>query len=90
LSISTDGGATFTNRTTANGLGDNYVRKVYVFGSRIYAATNGGVSISTDGGATFRNFSTANGLGSNIVLSAYVVGSKVFVGTDGGGLSISN
>ena len=29
LSISTDGGATFTNRTTTEGLGNNFVRGVF-------------------------------------------------------------
>ena len=55
LSISTDGGATFTNRTEEDGLGSNMMRGVYADGSTIYAATWGGLSISTDGGATFTN-----------------------------------
>ena len=38
---------TSTNRTAADNLGDNYVRGVYVVGSTVYAATNGGVSIGT-------------------------------------------
>lgn len=53
LSISTDGGATFTTKTTANGLGGNTVRGVSAIGSTIYAATDGGLSISTNGGSTF-------------------------------------
>ncbi|MFH1263856.1 MAG: hypothetical protein V1495_10510 [Pseudomonadota bacterium] len=54
MSISTDGGATFTNRTTADGLGDNDVNGVFAVGSTVYAATDGGgLSISTDGGTTF-------------------------------------
>ncbi len=48
LSISTDGGATFTNRTTADGLGNNVVLGVYADGGTIYAATQGGLSISAD------------------------------------------
>ena len=47
LSISIDGGATFTNRTDANGLGNTLVNGVYADGSTIYAATRGGLSIST-------------------------------------------
>ena len=42
LSISTDGGATFTTYTTANGLGSNFVLGVYADGATVYAATNGG------------------------------------------------
>jgi hypothetical protein len=48
LSISTDGGTTFTNKTTTDGLGDDLVIGVYVDGSNVYAATQGGLSISTD------------------------------------------
>ena len=54
LSISNDGGATFTNYT--NGLGSNFVNGVYAQGSTVYAATLGGLSISTNGGATFTNY----------------------------------
>ena len=39
-------GLSFTNTTTANGLGDNTVNGVYASGSTIYAATDGGLSIS--------------------------------------------
>ena len=67
LSISTDGGNSFTNKTTANGLGSNIVYGVYAVGRTVYAATVGGLAISTDGGNTFTNKTTANGLGSNIV-----------------------
>jgi ABC-type phosphate transport system substrate-binding protein len=37
---------TFTNYTTANGLGSNFMRGVYASGSSIYAATSGGLSIA--------------------------------------------
>ena len=49
LSISTDAGSSWTNYTTANGLGDNQVRGVYASGSTLYVATNGsggGLSIA--------------------------------------------
>ena len=95
LSISTDGGATFTNKTTANtanGLGSNDVRGVFVVGSTIYAATKdttygygsptkGGLSISTNGGTTFTNKTIADGLGSNNVNTVFVDGSTIYVGT---------
>ena len=48
LSISTDGGANFTNKTTADGLGDNVVHGVFVDGTYVYAATDGGLGISSD------------------------------------------
>jgi hypothetical protein len=39
-------GLSFTNYTTANGLGNNSVRGVYASGSSIYVATEGGLSIA--------------------------------------------
>lgn len=85
-----DGAActSFTNRTTANGLGSHEVRGVYVAGGTIYAATYGGLSISTDGGATFSNRTTAQGLGDSTVNAVFVVGNTVYAATRGG-LSIS-
>ncbi|MFM7587427.1 MAG: hypothetical protein ACKO6M_10450, partial [Bacteroidota bacterium] len=47
LSISTNGGTSFTNYTTANGLGNNSVNGVYASGSTVYAATYGGLSLSS-------------------------------------------
>lgn len=71
LGISTDGGETFTYRTTADGLGSNIVRGVYADGATVYAATAGGLSISTDGGATFTN--RANGLDDYAVFGMFGV-----------------
>jgi hypothetical protein len=75
LSISTDGGVSFTNRTTTNGLIHNKVYNVFAVGSTVYAAVvgsgllvggayDGGLSISTDGGATFTNRTTKYGMSS--------------------------
>ena len=82
LSISTDGGATFTNKVTGSTNG------VFVSGTNVYAATAGGLSISTDGGSTFANKTTANGLGSNTVFGVFASGTNVYAATFGG-LSIS-
>jgi len=38
----------FTNKTTADGLGNNGVNGVYADGSNVYTATDGGLSISAD------------------------------------------
>lgn len=89
LHISTDGGTSFTARTTANGLGSNNVLGVYASGANIYAATLGGLSISTDGGASFINRTTANGLGSNSVNKVNVINSVIYASTFDGGLSYS-
>jgi hypothetical protein len=89
LRMSTDSGNTFTNRTTASGLGSNSVPHMYVSGSMVYAATGGGLSISTDGGNTFTNRTTANGLPSDEVNYVAIVGSTIYAGTPRG-LAISN
>jgi hypothetical protein len=88
LSISEDSGMSFTNYTSANGLGSNIVHSVEVSGSVIYAATDNGLSKSNDGGASFTNYTTANGLGSNKVNDVYISGSVIYAATDNG-LSIS-
>ncbi|MFM8860947.1 MAG: cadherin-like beta sandwich domain-containing protein [Acidimicrobiia bacterium] len=79
---------TFTNRTTADGLGHNSVRGVAVDGSTVYAATQSGLSISTNGGTSFTNRTTTNGLGNNEQNGVAVSGSTVYAATVGG-LSIS-
>jgi hypothetical protein len=88
-SVSTDLPTTFTNRTTANGLGSDIVNGVYVDGQNVYAATEGGLSISSDGGMTFSNRTMANGLGSKNVIRVIANGSNVYAATQGG-LSISS
>ena len=88
LSISTNGGASFTNKTTTDGLGSSNVFDVYASGSTVYAATGGGLSISTNGGASFTNKTTTNGLGSDNVFDVYASGDTVYAATFVG-LSIS-
>jgi hypothetical protein len=88
LSISTDSGASFNNKTMAEGLGANRVDGVAVSsdGTKIYAATEGGLSISTDSGASFSNKAPTEGLGDNEVLGVTLSsdGTKVYAATDGG------
>ena len=91
LSISTNSGSTFSNKTkTANGLGNDLVNGLFVSSTKIYAATAGGLSISDNEGATFSNKTTANGLGSNIVNDVFVdaTGNNIYAATLSG-LSIS-
>lgn len=95
LQISTDNGQTFTTRTTANGLGSDFVNKVYATGSNVYAATTNGLSISTDGGATFTNRTTANGLAANSIQEVFALGNTIYVatpnanGSNGSALNVS-
>jgi len=89
LSVSANGGASFTNYTTANGLGNNQVNGIYVNGDTVYASTQGGLSISVNGGAAFTNYTTANGLGYNIVNGAYTQGNMLYAAT-AMGLSVSS
>ncbi len=64
LSISTDGGNTFANRTSADGLADNTAQGgVYVSGKNVFTgtATTEGFAVSTDGGASFTTYSSTKG-----------------------------
>ncbi|RAJ93002.1 Leucine-rich repeat (LRR) protein [Larkinella arboricola] len=88
LSISTNGGQHFTNRTTDHGLGHNRVYGVYTQGNTVYAATYRGLSISTDGGQHFTTRTTADGLGYKRVYGVYAQGNTIYAATEGG-LSIS-
>jgi len=89
LAISVDGGASWVKKTTADGLGSNCVKSVYVAEDVIYAATDGaGLSISADGGETWTIKQTAQGLPSALVNSVFAIGDSVFVATEGG-LSMS-
>ncbi len=84
VSISTDGGANFVNRTTLDGLGNNSVIDVFVSGSNVYAATTGGLSISTTGGGalSFTNYNQAgNGLGNDNVRGVFVSGGTIYAAT---------
>ena len=90
LSISTNGGTSFTTKTAiANGLGDDYVYGVFAAGGVIYAATNGGLSISADGGTSFTNKTTISGLGDNLVYGVFAAGGVIYAATFAG-LSISH
>lgn len=83
--ISSDGGSTWGGlKTTADGLGDNYVSKIAVSGTTIFAATNAGISKSTDSGATFTNTNTTTPLGYNVVTALAFAGTNVFIGYYGG------
>lgn len=87
--ITTDRGATFDTRTNANsGLASDTVRRVYVSGTTVYAATEEGLSVSTNGGVTFTTYTPANGLGDLGTNAVYVSGGKVYVATYNG-VSIS-
>lgn len=91
LSISTDGGNTFTNKITNGNPSSNSIRGVAVSSSgAIYVATAfDGVNISTDGGSTFSSKKTAQGLTNNNTRGVAVdANGKIFVATMTG-LSIS-
>lgn len=80
---------TFVNRTTANGLGVNTVRTIYVDGQNVYAATSSagvgyGLSISSDGGQTFVTRTVSNGLGHNTIDGIWASGSTVYAATNNG------
>ncbi len=82
--VSVEAQVTYTKKTTADGLGNNRVRSIFVDGENVYLGTDGGISISTDGGATFVNRTTADGLPHNTVYSVFGNGTEVYAGTVGG------
>lgn len=89
LALSTDGGWTFTTRTTTDGLASNTVRRVVADDNgNIYAATDQGLSISADGGQSFTTRTTADGLGNNSINDVRVDNGTVYAATRSG-LSIS-
>jgi hypothetical protein len=68
VSISSNGGTSFIDYTSADGLsnpGDNWVSAIGVDGNLVGAATDYGISISTDGGKSYLNYNADYGLGSN-------------------------
>lgn len=92
LAISYDGGLSFKNFTTANGLGGNKVTDVKVDANGvIYASTYGGLGISNDGGNSFVNRTAAdNGIVNiNNQINALDIGNnKIYLAT-GSGVSVS-
>ena len=91
LSISKDGGNTFTNKITNGNSGSNSIRGVAVSstGVILVATTFDGINISTDGGNTFTSKKATDGLASNNTQGIAVDATGyIYVATDNG-LSIS-
>ena len=88
VSVSVDGGLTFVNRTTADGLGGDHIFDLFIDNGVLYAGLSGGLSISTDNGVTFVNRTVADGLGSPYVRGVFAAGNRVYAATHEG-LSIS-
>jgi hypothetical protein len=89
LSVSSDGGTTFTNYdNNNNSLGENNVMSVFVDGTKIYAGTyGGGLRVSTDGGTNFNHLSNMTG---SMVREVVVDGNTLFVATFDAGLWFSS
>jgi hypothetical protein len=83
LLISSDGGSSWVKKTTADGLGDDNVGRIFGFGGAIYTGTgwdsDEGLSISTDGGATWATKTTANGLWDDGIRAVFVSDGKIYV-----------
>ena len=67
FSVSHDGGVSFTNRNTSDGLPVNGAVGVFADGLDVYVATTKGLGVSHDGGVRFSTLTTADGLPSNSV-----------------------
>jgi hypothetical protein len=88
LSISTNGGSSWSLKTTADGLGANYLTGVFASGSNVYAgcdvstgsASSGGLAISTNGGTSFTAKFTGDGIGGlGVYNGIFVDGSNLWV-----------
>ncbi|HMW07924.1 MAG TPA: putative Ig domain-containing protein [Leptospiraceae bacterium] len=100
LAISSDGGASFTMKTTTDGLGCNTQNGVSVDSSGIiYAANNsnsctGGISVSTNNGVSFsflnaslnglQNFSVFSNTPGLVYVGVYNTGGGLYYSTNGG------
>jgi hypothetical protein len=85
--ITTDGGATYTNYTTANStIPSNIVSNVYYDSGKLFVATPSGLGISTDFGITFTtyNLSSSPALPSSVVTDVVADGNNIFIGTTNG------
>jgi photosystem II stability/assembly factor-like uncharacterized protein len=89
FSVSTDGGRTWQNKKTKDGLGHNNVRAVLAVGETIYVGTDNGLSISNDGGRTWTTKRDSEGMPNNYIRCVVVKRGKTIVGTRSG-LVISN
>lgn len=97
LSVSTDGGKTYTSYGAANGLPwRGGIGDVLAVGNTLYVSTYfDGVGISTDGGSSWTFATMANGLGSHDVRKLFASGSTLYAATHNdsngrGGLSVSS
>ncbi|MBN2190008.1 MAG: hypothetical protein JW728_02220 [Candidatus Aureabacteria bacterium] len=93
LLFSTDSGSTWSQKTKDNGLADKTINAVWINSdaSRIYLATDKGVSVSTDSGSTWTTHPVA--VGEAVCIKARKIaalsdGSKLFAATEEG-LAIS-
>jgi len=86
VSVSGNGGSSWTTYDTTDGLGSNDVNAVYVVGTTIYAATTVGLSIYN--GTSWVTRLEGQGLGNNITNGVYADGQNVYVATNWG-VSIS-
>ena len=85
LLTSTNGGSTWTQHWSGNGLADDGVLGIALNGSTIYAGTTSGLSVSFDGGTTW----TTKLPGQSVSRVAFA-GTTIYAATYGGGLAISN
>jgi hypothetical protein len=81
LYISTDLAQSFTVKTTADGLGSNFVNTVIEGAGRLIVGTSNGISISSDNGESFTNYETGSTANEKDVISLLVNQNTVFVGT---------
>jgi ligand-binding sensor domain-containing protein len=93
FAISTDAGATFINKTQAQGIGSTATTNLYVHTNNdIYLSTQNGLSYSNTNGSLFSaNYKNSQGLTGNSINKIFIgPNDKLFVATQGGGVAISS
>jgi len=90
LAVSTDGGITYTNKTTGDGLSGNNIQEISRDSGILYIATDFGITIDNNGSLTIRD--NSDGMASASTWDVSAVGSDLYVAnnsslavsTDGG------
>ncbi|PIQ59182.1 MAG: hypothetical protein COW00_11765, partial [Bdellovibrio sp. CG12_big_fil_rev_8_21_14_0_65_39_13] len=85
LSVSTNGGTSFSVFSTSQGLGSNSTLSVFSANDgQLIVGTGLGLSISNNNGISFTNYTTIDGLGANGIHSIFKELDKIWVCTNSG------
>lgn len=84
LFISSNSGATFSNKTISDALPSNQITSVDAHGNFIIIGSNSGIAISSNQGETFLSKTQSNNLSFLMTKDVYINGSTIIVATEQG------